>query len=142
MLFKQALESIFSLKKPQDLYSQFARFLITGGFTAAVDFSLLVLSVELFSLHFLTAGGIAFAVGVSLNYFISRSWVFSGGRYCPSVEFLSFIITGGIGLALNQIILWGLVNKFFIDYRISKLVSIVLVTFWNFFTKRYLIFKK
>jgi putative flippase GtrA len=132
---------IFSLKKPITFYSQLARFLITGGLTAAIDFSLLVLFVEVFSFHYLVAGGISFVVGVSLNYFISRTWVFHGGKYCHSIEFLGFFITSSIGLVLNQIVLWVFVDSLSINYKISKVISIIAVTFWNFATKKYLIFR-
>ena len=80
-------------------------------------------------------------MGVSLNYFISRSWVFTGGKYSYSVEFLGFFITGGIGLVINQIVLWVFVDFLSLEYRISKVIAIFIVIFWNFATKKYLIFK-
>ena len=118
-----------------------ARFIITGGLTATIDFVLLVLFVEVFSLYYLVAGGISFVVAVSLNYFISRDWVFTGGKYSHPVEFLGFFITSSIGLLLNQIVLWIFVDLLSLDYRISKVIAIFIVTFWNFATKKHLIFR-
>jgi putative flippase GtrA len=141
MLFKRIFEAILSLKKPQDFYAQLVRFIITGGFTAGIDFLLLVLFVEAFLLHYLLASGISFIVGVTINYLISRHWIFEGGRYRHSVEFLGFFVTGGIGLVLNQMILWFFVGHLSVDYKISKTISIFVVTFWNFTTKKYLVFR-
>jgi putative flippase GtrA len=141
MLFKKSLGTIFSFKKPSNISSQLVRFVVSGGFTAGIDFLLLVLLVEVFFFHYLIAGGISFTVGVCLNYWISRWWVFHGGKYRHSIEFLGFFTTSIIGLALNQTILWILVDHFSIDYRISKTIAIFVVTFWNFITKKYLIFK-
>ena len=140
MLLWQIWKSVFSLSKPQSSLSQFARFIFTGGFTAGLDFFLLVVLVDGFSLHYLAAGGISFVVAVALNYFISRNWVFDRGKYSAPIECLGFFTTSGIGLGLNQIILWVSVSSFSIDYKLSKIISIGIVTLWNFLTKKYIVF--
>jgi putative flippase GtrA len=141
ILFKQNMRIIFSLNRPPDPYSQFARFLLVGGFTALIDFLLLVLFVEAFSVYYLVASGASFIVGLILNYLLSRSWIFQGGKYRQVIEFLGFCVGGSIGLGLNQIVLFMFVDHFSLDYRLSKIISIALVTFWNFLTKKYLVFK-
>ncbi len=141
ILAKNDMRNIFSLGRPVDLHSQFARFLLVGGSTALVDFVLLVLFVEVFSVYYLVASGAAFIVGLILNYLVCRSWVFQGGKYGQMIEFLAFCTGGGIGLGLNQIILLLFVGHFSLDYRLSKIISIAVVTLWNFLTKKYLIFR-
>jgi putative flippase GtrA len=140
-LFKQSLRNIFSLHRPPDLHTQFARFLLGGGFSALIDFLLLVLLVEAFSVYYLVAGAMSFLVGLILNYFVSRRWIFQGGKYDKIIEFLVFCTGGAVGLGLNQIVLLVFVGHFSLDYRFSKIISVSLVTFWNFLTKKYLIFK-
>ena len=141
LLYKQNMRNIFSLSRPLDLHSQFVRFLLAGGFSALVDFLLLVLLVEVFSVYYLVASGTSFIVGLILNYLVCRTWVFQGGKYRQMIEFLAFCTGGSFGLGLNQIILLLLVGHFSLDYRLSKIISVALVTFWNFVTKKYLIFK-
>jgi putative flippase GtrA len=141
ILFKRNIQNIFSLNRPPDLYSQFARFLLVGGFTALIDFLLLVLLVEAFSVYYLVASGASFIVGLILNYLVSRSWIFQSGKYREAIEFLGFCIAGSIGLGLNQMVLFTFVDHFSLDYRLSKIISIALVTFWNFLTKKYVVFK-
>jgi putative flippase GtrA len=141
LLYKKNMRNIFSLSKPLDLHSQFVRFLLAGGLSALVDFLLLVLLVEVFSVYYLVASGMSFIVGLILNYLVCRTWVFQRGKYGQMIEFLAFCTGGSIGLGLNQIILLLLVGHFFLDYRLSKIISITLVTLWNFLTKKYLIFK-
>ena len=135
------MRNIFSLGRPTNLHSQFMRFLLAGGFTALIDFLVLVLLVEVFAVYYLVASGVSFIAGLILNYLVCRSWVFQGGKYGQAVEFLAFCAGGSVGLGLNQIILFLLVGHFSLDYRLSKIISIALVTLWNFFTKKYLIFK-
>lgn len=141
LLNKKNMRNIFSLSKPLDLHSQFVRFLLAGGLSALVDFLLLVLLVEVFSVYYLVASGMSFIVGLILNYLVCRTWVFQRGKYGQMIEFLAFCIGGSIGLGLNQIILLLFVGHFSLDYRLSKIISITLVTLWNFLTKKYLIFK-
>ncbi len=141
LLYKKNIRNIFLLSRPLDLHSQFVRFLLAGGLSALVDFLLLVLLVEVFSLYYLVASGTSFIVALILNYLVCRTWVFQRGKYDQMIEFLAFCTGGSIGLGLNQIILLLLVGHFSLDYRLSKIISITLVTLWNFLTKKYLIFK-
>jgi putative flippase GtrA len=134
-------KAVFSVNRPENLPSQFVRFTFTGASTAGLDFLLLVLLVEGFSLHYLLAGGVSFVVAVTLNYLISRVWVFKGGQYSRPIEFLGFFATSGIGLGLNQLILWVFVGNLLLDYKISKVISIIIVTVWNYLTKKYLVFR-
>ena len=134
------MEPFFSLDIAKGPYTQGARYLITGGTTALVDLLLLVVLVERAGLHYLVAGGSAFIAGVVLNYGISRRWVFRGRKYSQTVEFAGFLAVGGFGLLLNQTILWVFVSHLGVDYRLSKGISVGVVTSWNFITKKYLIF--
>jgi putative flippase GtrA len=134
-------KDVFSVSRPGNVSSQFIRFTFTGAFTAGLDFLLLILLVEGFSVHYLLAGAVSFVVAVTLNYLISLVWVFEGGRYSRPAEFLGFFATSGVGLGLNQLILWVSVGSLLLDYRISKIVSIVIVTVWNYATKKYLVFR-
>jgi putative flippase GtrA len=93
-LYRQNMRKIFSLSRPLDLHSQFVRFLLAGGFSALVDFLLLVLLVQVFSVHYLVASGTSFIVGLILNYLVCIIWVFQGGKYGQMIEFLAFF-TGG-----------------------------------------------
>jgi putative flippase GtrA len=131
----------FFVKKPDALLVQAVRFVLAGGLTASLDVALLILQVEYFGVHYLLAGFCSFTIAVTLNYLISRRWVFPSGRYKVSAEFVGFFLTSGAGLLINQVVLWIMVDHMDIDYRISKLASIVVVTIWNFATKKYLIFR-
>ncbi len=134
-------KDVFSISRPSNVSSQFIRFTFTGSFTASLDFLLLVLLVEGFSAHYLVAAAISFVVAVTLNYLISLVWVFEGGRYSRPAEFLGFFATSGVGLGLNQLILWVSVGSLLLDYRISKIVAIAIVAVWNYATKKYLVFR-
>lgn len=142
VLLVESLKRIFTLKKSDNFYYQFTRFIIVGGFTASIDFLLLVLLVELFYIHYLVSSGIAFFVAVTINYYLSRRWVFWEGKYSSPVEFIGFFGTSGAGLAINQLVMWFFVETINFDYKLSKIISIAIVTIWNYLTKKNIVFKK
>ena len=73
------------LKKVQHLYKgdanstfiQFFRYTFVGGIAFLVDFGTLVLLTEVLNLHYLISAGIAFILGLTVNYLLSISWVFN-----------------------------------------------------------------
>ncbi len=128
------------LNKPQ-IY-QIIKFGIVGMITAAVDYFLLYALVEFYSMNYLTATAIGFFVGSTLNYILSLLFVFEGGRFKSKfTEFSVFIIFTAIGLVLNHLIMWFGVDILESNYLAIKIISLVLVTLFNFLTKKFLVFK-
>lgn len=135
------LSNFLSLEKPKNIPYQFLRYVVAGGLSAGLDFTLLVFFVEILSLYYLIASGLSFVVAVFFNYFINRAWVFTRGRFSPPRELMGFIAVSVIGLGFNQLLMWFFVGSLSLDYRVAKGISIVVVTLWNFLTKKYIIFK-
>lgn len=124
------------------LKNQIIRFAIVGGFTAAIDYIILYLLVEYYDINYLLSTAIGFFVGSSINYILSIIYVFEGGRFrAKGIEFTVFIIFTALGLLLNHLIMWLGVDKIQSSYLLIKIVSLILVTLFNFLTKKYLVFK-
>ncbi|MCX6937395.1 MAG: GtrA family protein, partial [Verrucomicrobia bacterium] len=83
----------------------------------------------------------AFATATVVNYLLSISHVFeSGQRYHQKHEILLVFAVSGIGLVLNQLIMWLLIERILIPILISKLLAIGMVFFWNYFARKKFIF--
>jgi len=122
--------------------NQIFRFAIVGGITAGIDYLVLFILVEYFSLNYLIATAIGFFIGSTLNYILSLLFVFEGGRFKTKfAEFSVFIIFTALGLALNHLIMWFGVDILESNYLFIKIVSLILVTLFNFLTKKFLVFK-
>ncbi|MCZ6901088.1 MAG: GtrA family protein [Bacteroidetes bacterium] len=121
--------------------TQFLRFLITGGLSAGIEFISLIALVEIIGLYYLYANIVAFVIANIFNYFLSRSWVFKNGKFSVHKEFIAFFTFALMGLLLNQFVLWFFVATFSINYKISKLFAICMVVFYNFATKKFIVFK-
>jgi putative flippase GtrA len=119
---------------------QLFRFGVIGLFTVAVDFAVLYTLTSGVGVNYLFSAVAAFLIASILNYWLSVRYVFEGGRFAGHVEFGYFITTSAIGLAINQSILYVLVGHLYVNYLIAKFVSIFVVLFWNFMSKKKLVF--
>lgn len=126
----------------QGKYGQVIKFIIAGGTGAVIELGLFILFTELLSIHYLLANLVAISVAILVNYIISQKWVFESGRHTKELEIVAFIIISGFIVFLNQLLMWGLVDGFFMNEKLSKILSIALVAIFNFFAKKYLVFKK
>lgn len=121
---------------------QLIRYGFVGGAAFLVDYGVLVLLTEVFGMHYLLSATISFILGLITNYLLSVVWVFNnrtlGNRWA---EFAVFAIIGVIGLGLNALIMYVCTDKMGIHYMISKIISTVIVFFWNFFARKVILFK-
>lgn len=136
------LEKLFK-DDTDSLFIQLFRYGFVGGAAFIVDYGALFLLTEVFGLHYLLSATISFILGLITNYLLSISWVFNnrtmGNRWA---EFTVFAIIGIIGLGLNALIMYLCTDKMGIHYLLSKIISTILVFFWNFFARKIVLFKK
>jgi putative flippase GtrA len=120
---------------------QLFRYTWVGGLAFIVDYLSLYLLTEYAEVYYLLSAGIAFVLGLTVNYVLSTLWVFSNSRLSNKLsEFVVFTIIGIIGLGLNEVIMYICCKSFNIHYLISKLFSTVVVFLWNFFGRKYILF--
>ena len=125
---------------PHPLRRQAQLFVLAGVGTVCLDYLMLYALVSYLSLNYLIATAFSFLVASGVNYLLSVRWIFVAGKYRKSLELSLFMITSLLGLAVNQLAMWALVDRIQLDYRVAKLFSIALVTIWNYFSKKRLVF--
>ena len=123
-------------------YGQIMRFAAAGFFCAGLEYLLFVLLTDSWAVKATWANFLSLSFGMTLNYVISRKWVFSGGRYSSTVEFTAFVVCSVIGVVLNQYCFWILAEKLLIDPKASKLLAIGCIAAFNFLSKRFLVFRE
>jgi putative flippase GtrA len=134
--------SVFKGKTNNTLL-QLIRYSFVGSFAFLVDFGTLFFLTEKFHVYYLFSAGIAFILGLIVNYFLSVKWVFSS-RLMENrwLEFLLFSLIGLVGLGLNELFLWILTDILLIYYLLSKIITTFIVYFWNFFARKVILFNK
>ena len=128
--------------KPSGLIVQLLRYFVVGGVSFLVDYGSLWLLTEKAGLPYLVSAALAFFLGLVCNYVLSTKWVFGESRIQSRWgEFVAFAVIGVVGLGLNELIMYACTDGAGLHYMVSKIVSTVIVFFWNFFARRYLVFK-
>ena len=123
------------------LSKQIFKFIIVGGCCACLEFIIFNILIAYFGINYLIANVISIVIAVSINYMLSRAFVFEKSRYSKRNEFLSFALFSVLAIVLNQIILWFLFTVIHLDVRLAKALAIFLVASFNFITKKYIVFK-
>jgi putative flippase GtrA len=126
---------------PQHALRQFIKFAIAGVICMILELTLYSTQIYVFKIDPVYANPPSVIAALLLNYLISRAWVFETGRYQTSTEFMAFAVVGTIAFLLNQGIVWLMVDYLFVHPITSKLVAIATVVIWNFFAKKFFVFK-
>lgn len=119
------------------LIAQFMKFGIVGVIAFIIDYGVMIFLTEVFGVPYLISTTISFVVSVIFNYFASMRFVFKRkDDMSRRREFIIFVVLSVCGLAINDVLMWLMVDSLFIDYRISKIVVAVVVAVWNFVTRK------
>lgn len=112
------------------------RFCFVGGLSLIVDYAVLYSLTEFAGIYYLYSSAISFGVSVVFNYWLCITYVFKGAaKQTPRRAFI-FFATGAVGLVLNQLCMWFFVTVTGFHYMLAKIFATVIVTAWNYVTKR------
>ena len=107
----------------------------------SIDVATLIVCTETFGLHYLLSAALAFLLGVSVAYVLSVTWAFKvRARTNRRQEFLIFAGIGIAGLGLNEFVMWNGTELLGLHYLVSKMLSAMLVFFFNFGLRKMLLF--
>lgn len=125
------------------LYNKFRHLIlygIIGSFSSGLDFVIYTILIRSLGIHYLVANCISVLCGISTSFILNRNYNFKVKDH-PRRRFSIFLIVGLSGLLLSNIILYICINTFAMGKVISKLLSIVLVVFFQFLVNKYLTFR-
>ena len=118
------------------LLNQILKFGLVGGMAFVIDYVPLYVCTEFLHIHYLISSIISFTVSVIFNYILSIKWVFDVKKKQDVKDFVIFIILSVIGLGINSLIMYVMVEKFGVYYMLSKIVSTAVVMAYNFITRK------
>ena len=103
---------------------------LVGVFATAIEYILLIVLKEFFNVDVIIASGIAFTVSLLFNYvFVDKK------EMSKTKEMTGFFITAIIGLGINQVMMYILVDTVKIYYLFAKVISTGTVMIWNFISR-------
>jgi len=116
---------------------QLFRYVFVGGTAFLVDLFFLYVFSDIFGIYYLISAVFSFIISVLVNYAMSTRWVFNQNNIENRVvEFNLFLLISTIGLVFTEILLYFFTDICGIHYLISKIISAVIVLFWNFLARR------
>lgn len=131
-------------RKPvSDPAVQFLRYIISGGLAFVCDYATMFLLTEYAGMHYLLSSAFGFAIGLIITYLLSIWWIFDQRRADSRIiEFAAFGVIALTGIGLNLAFMWIFTEMCSIHYLVSKLVTTVLVSVWNFILKKKILFTR
>ena len=133
---------------------EFIRSLFVGAAAFITDFLTLALLKELGDINTMLASTLGFVVGVTVNYLLSNFWAFRNSNVSKAlVRFIIFVLIAIVGLIINNLII-NLFDVYFSEkelfgtlistkryYMIGKVVATIVVFFWNFYSRKLLLYR-
>lgn len=129
-------EKLMKLLNGNTRLMELVRFGVTGGVCFLVEFAALTLLVELLHMPVLWATALAFLISVIVNYALCVKWVFTGAKGGSGRVRLQFLVTSGMGLGLNELLMWLMNIRLGVQYQLAKVIATLMVMIWNYVTKR------
>lgn len=121
------------------LSGAFVKFAIVGGISAVVEYLLYFVFKN--SMNYLVANVVAFGLTNIMTFTLSRKYVFASENSNKAEEAALYVACLAGALCVNQLVLWGLVEFGAMDDRFAKAVAIAITVFWNYFTRKHIVFK-
>lgn len=119
------------------LIAQVMKFVVVGGLSFVLDFIIYFVLTNFLSVYYLIAGFFSFTLSLIFNYLMSMKFVFkSKDDLKKSHEFVIFATLSVMGLGLNLLSLYILVDLFKMNDLIAKVFVAGIVMVFNFVTRK------
>lgn len=126
-----------------NLYFKFRNLIlygIIGCCSSGLDFLLYTLFVSVFGWHYILSNCISVLAGITTSFTLNRNFNFKV-KDKTRKRFAIFLTVGLCGMMLSNLILYVCISMMSLNKIISKLLSIVLVVFFQFLVNKYVTFK-
>lgn len=120
-------------------HMQFLRYFFVGGSAAIVDILVFTVLITYAGLHYFPAAFIAYMCGLAWNHILCVVWIFESKHHRVKEVLMVFLIALG-GLLWTWLLLWLLIEYAGIEEVIAKMISQILVLFWNFTMRKFYVF--
>ena len=117
------------------------RFGVSGGLGAAVFMATFFALTEWADIYYLYASLVAWLVAFCVSFLMQQRWTF--GREGPRAR-RQLYLYGALflaNMAINEVLLYLLVDRLHVPQQLAQLGLLVMISTWNFFIMRYVIFR-
>jgi putative flippase GtrA len=122
------------------LIHTFSKFTLIGAISSVAHFGILITLVEWFAVNPILASIAGFCSGAIVNYNLNRNFTFKSNAKHKSA-ILKFLTIAIVGVNLNTLIMWLVINSLHLHYFIAQIIAAIFVLFWNFSFHKLWVFK-
>lgn len=119
---------------------KFIKFLIVGVSGLIIDFGLTYLCKEKIQLNKYLSNSIGFLAAGINNFILNREWTYNGSSGDIMIQFPVFISIVLVSLLILNATVWLGINKLKLNFYLSKIIGIVIITFLNFYAHLFITF--
>ena len=120
---------------------RFLKYVGVGTSTFGFDLALLFLFSEFLHWNYVLAAGVAFVIAVSVNYVLSRRYVFAGTLRSVHAGYAIFLLIAGVGLGLVTSLMYVCVYALGMNPFLSRVLIAGVVGLWNYVMNLYVNFR-
>jgi len=106
-----------------------------------LDVLILFLLVELLLTNYLISAVISFIIAHTINYILSRYWIFKGTKTKFAQSYLQFFLVAIVGIIFLVSAMTILVETLNLHYLVSKILVAITLGLFNFFMNYFFTFK-
>lgn len=118
----------------------FIGYVLFAGFATLVDIGLLYSLTEFFHVWYLYSAAFAYFMGMVTNYLLNKYFNFRNKSKQIVMQFGLFSIVALVGLGINQLLLYSLVEFAKLWYISAKIIAIFVGLIWSFYGHKKLTF--
>lgn len=119
---------------------QLILYLIVGAIAAIVEWICFYLFFEILDINYLLATVISLIISTFANWISGKLIIFKNWERVFA-EIIKIYLTSAVGVILNLILMWLMVDRFGLLEMISKMIATCLVFAWNFLIRKLVIYK-
>lgn len=117
------------------------KFCVVGFSGLCVDFGSTFLVKEKLRINKYVANSVGFILAATSNYILNRIWTFESHTDDIGYQYSMFFGIAIVGLGINNAIIYVLSDRLHLNFYLSKLLAIGIVTLWNFFMNYFITFR-
>lgn len=123
-------------------FKQFIKFSVVGVSGTVIDWIFYFIFTRWLFTYYLIAKALSFIFAAANNYFWNRVWTFRSKDKNIVKQFIKFFAVSVIGLFINILIMYIVVNDFKLSDFYGLIIATAIVMFWNFFANKLWTFKE
>lgn len=134
-MFQSILKYLYSLRH------QFAKYFVVGFSGVFLDMGTLVIFKEWFGWWPVLAVAVNQLVVMVYNFSLNKFWSFRN-REMPHRQIVRYLILAGVNYLFSILVMYIFNHQLGFDYRLVRLLTIVMMVGWNFFLYKYWVYRQ